>query len=272
MAGPAGRRDAVLVCGGRWHDFDHARVELLTELAAHEQVRTRVFEDYSATGALLTADLLITYTCDVRPTLQQQELLQRFVARGGRWLALHGTNAAIDPPVPGGPRIFTTPDAFGELTKVLGSRFRGHPPITPYQVDIDRPRHPLVQDIDPFEVSDELYVSEIVGPLDVLASTYFDGACPGFADADDTGDGRQPVLYLREEGAGSVCYFTLGHCRGRFDVQDLGVDDTGVRDLGSWTSPAFRTLLTRCVRWAVEGPWWDGPEPSSTREGSLRDF
>ena len=27
MAGPAGRLDAVLVCGGRWHDFDHARLQ-----------------------------------------------------------------------------------------------------------------------------------------------------------------------------------------------------------------------------------------------------
>jgi len=27
MAGPAGRLDAVLVCGGRWHDFDYARYQ-----------------------------------------------------------------------------------------------------------------------------------------------------------------------------------------------------------------------------------------------------
>jgi uncharacterized protein len=67
MAGPAGRVDAVLVCGGRWHDFDFARHQLLGALGDWEQVRTRVFEDYRSLDALERADLLISYTCDVRP-------------------------------------------------------------------------------------------------------------------------------------------------------------------------------------------------------------
>ncbi|MEH0631599.1 hypothetical protein [Streptomyces stelliscabiei] len=66
MAGPAGRLDAVLVCGGRWHDFDHARLRLLELLAEHPRVRTTVFQDYARTAALDEADLLVTYTCDVR--------------------------------------------------------------------------------------------------------------------------------------------------------------------------------------------------------------
>ena len=97
MAGPAGRLDAVLVCGGRWHDFDFARHQLLGALGDWEQVRTRVFEDYHCLDALKRADLLITYTCDVRPAPEQQDGLAEFVQRGGRWLALHGTHSAIDP-------------------------------------------------------------------------------------------------------------------------------------------------------------------------------
>ena len=46
MPGPGGRLDAVLVCGGRWHDFDYARHQLLGLLGEREQVRTRVFSDY----------------------------------------------------------------------------------------------------------------------------------------------------------------------------------------------------------------------------------
>src|SRR5260370_18556 len=155
MAGPAGRVDAVFGCGGRWHDFAFVRHQLLGALGDWEQVRTRVFEDYCRPEALERADLLVTYTCDVRPTPEQQDALVQFVERGGRWLALHGTHSAIEPP-----------DASGVCT---------------------------------------------------------------------------------------VCYFALGHCRGRFDVQDLGVDDLGRRDFGSWEVPEFGTVLGRCLAWAVTG-------------------
>lgn len=253
MAGPAGRLDAVLVCGGRWHDVDYARLRLLELLGEHPQVRTRVFEDYSCLDALAVADLLVTYTCDVRPDRAQQDALAGFVARGGRWLALHGTNAAIDPPPPGGPRVFTTPPVLGRVPEVLGSRFLGHPPIEPYRVEVTDPDHPLVAGVAPFEVSDELYVCELHPPLDVLLHSRFTGACRGFAEADTTDDEPRPVLYTRRHGDGTVVYFTLGHCRGRYDMQDLGVDDTGRVDRGSWVVPEFATVLQRCVSWAVSG-------------------
>ncbi|MGN6500768.1 MAG: hypothetical protein ACTHKM_11550, partial [Tsuneonella sp.] len=61
------RIDCVLICGGVWHDFDFARLELLKLLAEDPRVRTRVFEDYSNIEAIRAADILITYTCDVTP-------------------------------------------------------------------------------------------------------------------------------------------------------------------------------------------------------------
>lgn len=252
MGGSAGRFDVVLVCGGRWHDFDYARLEVLRRLAEHETVRTRVFEDYAAVRALDRADLLVTYTCDVRPDAFQQQALVDYVAGGGRWLALHGTNSAIVPPPPGGPKRYTTPRLLGEVAKVLGSQFLAHPPIAPYRVDITQPDHPLVAGIEPFEVTDELYVCELHGDLDIVLHTTFTGHCPGFAEGDATDDDPvRPVLYLHPYGDGQVCYFTLGHCRGRFDVQDLGIDDLGRADRGSWTSPAFSTVLDRGLRWGL---------------------
>ena len=143
MPGPGGRLDAVLVCGGRWHDFDYARYQLLGLLGEREQVRTRVFADYSVFGALERADLLISYTCDVRPTAAEQDALASFVSRGGRWLALHGTHSAIDPPsVPGG--VYRTPRVLGRFAEVLGGQFLAHPPIAPYTVQVTAPSHPLV--------------------------------------------------------------------------------------------------------------------------------
>lgn len=254
MSGPAGRLDVVLVCGGRWHDFDTARLELLARLARREHVRTRVFEDYAQTAALDSADLLISYTCDVRPDEAQQAALAAYVGSGGRWLALHGTNSAIDPPTPGAPKLYRTPRVLGEVPRVLGSQFLGHPKIAPYTVEVTEPSHPLVQGISAFEVTDELYVSELHGELDVLLHTSFVGPSPGFEESaagEDPAGERRPVLYLHRYGAGEVCYLTLGHCRGRFDMQDRGIDDLGVIDRGSWDTPEYTTVLDRCIDWCL---------------------
>ncbi|WSQ14047.1 ThuA domain-containing protein [Streptomyces sp. NBC_01231] len=253
MAGPAGRLDAVLVCGGRWHDFDYARLRLLDLLGGHPHVRTTVHQDYDCLPALEQADLLVTYTCDVRPRPSQRAALARFVERGGRWLALHGTNSVIEAPTARGPRLFTTPRLLGDLAGVLGSQFLAHPPIEPYEVRVTRPDHPLVEGIQPFTVADELYVCELHGELEVLLHAEYTGPCRGFEEGDTAAldDAPRPVLYLKRHGRGEVCYFTLGHCRGRYDVQDLGVADTGRVDRGPWETPAFLTVLGRCVERVV---------------------
>ncbi|HQV57926.1 MAG TPA: ThuA domain-containing protein, partial [Ilumatobacteraceae bacterium] len=245
----------VLVCGGRWHDFDHARLELLTALATTPHARTRVFENYDCIDALTAADLLITYTCDVRPDPAQQEALVNFVARGGRWLALHASNSAIDAPSPGAERIYTTPRAFGPVAAVLGSQFLAHPPIAPYQVQVTQPDHPLVAGVEPFTVTDELYISELHPPLDVILHADYTGACRGFAEGQTTDHDPRPVLYTRPHGDGMACYFTLGHCRGRYDMQDQGIDDLGKVDRGSWDVAEYRTVLGRCLAWGLGGAW-----------------
>jgi hypothetical protein len=250
-----GRVEVVLVTGGRWHDMDFARLRLLGELARHDRVRTRVFEDYGCGDALRGADALVTYTCDVRPDAAAQDALVEFVTRGGRWLALHGTNSAIDPPPPGGPRLFRTPRVLGPVAGVLGSQFLGHPPIAPYRVEVAGD-DPLVAGVPPFTTTDELYVSELHPPLRVLLQARYRGPCRGFPDGDATDDEPRPVLYRKATGAGEVCYFTLGHCRGRFDVRDLGVEDLGTRDRGSWDGPEFGLVLSRCVAWAAYGDAW----------------
>jgi uncharacterized protein len=253
---PGGRVDAVLVCGGRYHDFDYARREVLAELGAFDRVKTRVFEDFACAepgGALEEADLLVTYTCDVRPSRAQQRGLDAFVAGGGRWLALHATNSALDPPArfgSGGP--FRTPRAFPIMAEVLGSQFLAHPPMAPYRVEVTDPEHPLVAGIESFEVEDELYCADLHGPLTILLHTRFTGRCPGFEEAEWPEDDLRPVLYLKTTGAGSVCYFTLGHCRGPVDMQDFMAEYPRVEN-GSWAVPEFRIVLGRCVRWGVTG-------------------
>ncbi len=76
------RIDVVLVAGGLWHDFDFARLELLKLLAEHEEFRVRCQPDFEDTtwlepGGPFQARILVTYTCDVRPSPRAQQVIRR---------------------------------------------------------------------------------------------------------------------------------------------------------------------------------------------------
>lgn len=235
--------------------MDFARWQLLQGLDAHDRVRTRVFEDYDCDGALKQADALISYTCELRPEAQTQKALADFVSGGGRWLALHASNSVLDPPESGGRSTFRAPRALGPVAEVLGSQFLAHPPIAPYVVEVAGD-DPLVAGLTSFTTTDELYICELHPPLRVLLQTHYSGSCRGFEEGIVDDDQPRPVLYRKVTGAGEVCYFTLGHCRGRYDVQDLGIEDLGRRDRIAWATPEFREVLTRTLAWAAYGDDW----------------
>ena len=97
------------MCGGVWHDFDFARLELLKLLAEDERIRVEVASDYRDVDAIAATDVLVTYTCDVRPTEEQQAVLRPVGGRRRTLDSLHGTNSAIDPPAVKGEGPYTTP-------------------------------------------------------------------------------------------------------------------------------------------------------------------
>ena len=90
-----GRVNVAFVCGGKYHDMDYARAEILRALLETPHLRTRVFEDYSNLDAICAADCLLTYTVDVLPDDAGAQRLHDFVASGRRWFALHGTNSVL---------------------------------------------------------------------------------------------------------------------------------------------------------------------------------
>jgi type 1 glutamine amidotransferase len=246
MAETEGRRiNAVLVAGGKYHDIDYARLEILKLLAEDERIRVRVFEDYSNLEAIAACDFLITYTCDVTPSLVEQEALRAFVERGGRWYALHGTNSILRFLQNG---KVDSPRWAPHFMQTLGSMFVAHPPIMPYRVTVADPGHELVRGVEPFEANDELYLSEYYGKLHVLLETEFEGEATGFVEA-DWPKAKHPVFYLHPIGEGAVLYLTLGHCRGHYDMQPM-VDFYPVKERGSWALPVFYDLLRRGIGWA----------------------
>lgn len=243
------RARCMLVVGGKYHDMEYARRELLAALGTDDRVTTQCFVDYDRYDLLQQSDFLVSYTCDVAPSLEGQRALRDFVTRGGRWLALHGTNSLLDFRADG---KVTAPRVAPLFMEILGTTFVAHPPIEPYLVEVVRGDDPLVEGITPFLVTDELYLMEWHAELDVLLDTAFVGRADGFAE-NEWPAARHPVLYRRRLGAGEVLYFTLGHCRGHYDMRPL-VDFWPQIDRGSWEFPEYRTILARAIAWAAGLP------------------
>jgi hypothetical protein len=96
---PPPRIDVVLIAAGKYHDIDFARLELLKLLAEDECMRVRVFEDYANLDAIRRARLLVTYTCDVVPSLEQQEALRAWVeGEGAGWRCTAPTRSCVSLP------------------------------------------------------------------------------------------------------------------------------------------------------------------------------
>jgi uncharacterized protein len=250
MATRESRIDVLLVVGGKYHDFDFARLQLLLLLSENHQFRVRVQPDYEDTSTLDSTSILISYTCDVRPSLHAQQRIRQWVEQGGRWVALHGTNSAL-----GDASIHpvSTPRAFPLWVDTLGSQFISHPQIQPYRVEVSDPHHWLVAGIDAFEATDELYLSEYHNrhELTPLLHTAWTGTTPGFVDSDWTDcDPIHFVMYLRTLGEGAVLYNTLGHCRGHFDMAPIRSWWPTI-ERGAWDTPQFIELLRRSLRWAT---------------------
>ena len=249
------RIDVVLICGGEWHDIDFARSELLKLLAEDERIRTRVFENYdNAHAALSDAEIHVTFTSNVVASLETQQVLRTFVEQGGRWFALHGTNSFVRFLSPEGADygslLVDAPRWAPLMMETLGSQFIAHPPIGPYKVEVGQPDHPLVTDIEPFETTDELYLLETHGDLEVLLYTEFEGEAPGFVE-DKWPKQKHPILYLQTVGEGKILYFTLGHCRGHYDM--VGITDYYPEvERCSWELPVFYKILRRGIAWASD--------------------
>ncbi len=243
------RVDVTLVAGGKYHDIDFARRELLGLLAEHEELRVRVQPDYEDTSGIERSSILVSYTCDVRPSEAAQRAIRAWVEGGGRWVALHGTNSALDL---GGPNGVDAPRVFPLWADTLGSQFIAHPPIQPYRVEVTDAAHWLVAGVEPFETDDELYLSEYGdrAALHPLLHTTWQGDARGFVEHDwTTADAQHLVMYVRELGAGAVLYNTLGHCRGHYDMAPVAAYYPRVERC-SWDKPVYYELLRRSLRWA----------------------
>ncbi len=240
--------NVYLVCNAKYHDTNFARLELLKLLAENEDIHTRVAENFSDTEAILAADLLITYTCDLRPTEAEQVALSDFISGGGRWFALHATNALLEF-VEGGK--VDTPDLAPKFMQVLGSRFIAHPANQKISIHVTDVAHPLTAEIEDFEVEDEEpYYCEPTGEQSVLLEASYNIPSSGYVQSEyGTDRASHPQMYIHPYGSGEVLYLSLGHCTGKHDMKPLADIVPVVR--GSWNSPTYYELLRRGIRWGI---------------------
>ncbi|QXQ07130.1 ThuA domain-containing protein [Sphingosinicellaceae bacterium] len=244
MSAALTRIDAHFVAAGKYHDIDFARLELLKLIYEHPEIRTSVSNDYSDIARLEACSLLITYTCDLMPSAAELVAIKAWLERGGRWLALHGTNSILEF-TDGG---VATPELRPDVMELLGTQFKAHPPIGPFTVEVCDSDHELSRGIADFEVIDELYLSKTLAPIRTLMRTTFTGEATGFVDA-NWQDAVVPILYLRDIGKGQILYNTLGHCRGHHDLPMVPFYAHPERC--AWNYPVYYELLRRGLRWAM---------------------
>ena len=252
-----------LITGGRFHDTNFAKQELLRLIQQLDVSCIEVGSDFSETKQILDSDFLITYTCDVRPTVNQQKTLKKFIERGGRWFALHGTNSLLDFDTTNGPiEAFGVtipgfpfaPNLAPDYMKLLGTRFVTHPPIQPFEVTVTQPNHPLVHGITDFITEDEPYCCEIVADINILLASRYDGkSMSELPEGWENPEAVHPQMYLRELGDGEILYLMLGHCCGQFDMQPIMDECDTVKC--NWDLPVYYTLLERGLAWGVSGKY-----------------
>ena len=245
--GKSDRLDVYLVAGGKYHNIDYARLELLKLLAEQPRLKIQVGADYSDIEAIVEADFIISYTCDVMPSAEDTQKLCDAVRGGKKWFALHGTNSILQFLEDGRVNSPRDNEPFMEL---MGSQFLSHPPIAPYDIEVSDPDHPLVKDIPTFSVDDELYLCVHHGEQHTLLHTQWSGITEAFVDCEWESDEPRACMYLRPYGEGEVLYLTLGHCRGKYDMQPM-MEEYPEPEFGAWKTDEYYELLRRGIRWAM---------------------
>lgn len=246
-----------LVCGGR-HDFGYPRLELLKLIAEDDRRQVTCAQDFSDIEALENSRLLISYTDNIAPSESQLAALESFIERGGRWLALHATNALLT--FQDGPSFefnnvtYPGPIAPADIAPgfmdLIGCKFIAHLPPTEFTVKPSTKEHPITSGLKPFDTMDEGYFLELAERTEVLLESRYTGTAPEFAARHWDEDVSRPIMTIAERGRGSVVYCTLGHVQGRFQLRPALEEAPVIRC--SWGNPDFAELMRRSIAWGCE--------------------
>ena len=169
-------------------------------------LRARVISDDPADlndANLARFDVILNFASSLEQNEEQIGALLRAVEGGSGFVGLHGATTTFRTSRP--------------YIAMVGSRFSHHPPLGHYTVDRIARDHPVTAGLEPFTLEDELYhLADVADDIQVLAW------------AED-----QPMVYVRQHGAGRVCYIAPGH-----DQRAIG-------------RPEYARLVHQAIAWAA---------------------
>jgi type 1 glutamine amidotransferase len=166
------------------------------------------------TPATAEADVFVIYRSSITFDRRQQQALSDLVTDGKGLVVLHASN------------LFGFGDggldADRAAFELVGSRYISHGDSgSEGRIDVKlRGTHPVTRHMSDFAIDDEFYVLEYAADVRVLAER-------------STSTGMEPIAYVRDHGAGRVCYIALGH------------------DARAWGNPYFRQLVRQATLWAA---------------------
>ncbi|NLB34281.1 MAG: ThuA domain-containing protein [Elusimicrobia bacterium] len=178
----------LFIVGGDSHDFSTN-----SEIISKELEQSGVFElkncmDLSEGLRMLDKDikLLILYYCGGNLKKEEEFLLSNWVNEGGGFLGIHSAAAS-----------FRNSEAYQRL---LGCRYRGHTNYAAFQLNIRGEDHSSLSELtaEKYLVFDEIYLIDIIGEVEVLASVKFSGK-------------EIPLVWAAKRGKGRLFFIGLGH-------------------------------------------------------------
>lgn len=214
-----GRKGALILLGGSWHDFAGFAASVSPLLAAAGLTPAPTY-DPDDLLRLRGGDweLVVLYTCLGGPgdgaghtvlaglADRQVAALTAWVRGGGALLGMHSATVMGE----SGPG----------LGALLGGTFVSHPARHAFTVYPMATPHAIIEGIEAFTIDDELYLHRCETGLDVHAVAVEGGVA-------------HPMVWTRREGKGRVAYLAPGH------------------DAATWGHPSFQTLLRQTAGWAI---------------------
>lgn len=158
-------------------------------------------------------DLIVLYAAMGGYSAARVARLVSLVETGTGLIVVH--SSAVFPTADGHP--VPPHDALFEL---FGVRYESHGPqphSSRFEVRLDE--HPVTARVVPFTIEHEHYRLEITPSTRVVAYR-------------ETAVGREPIVTVRDEGDGRICFLQLGH------------------DMRSMREPAVRRLIENAAAWA----------------------
>jgi len=214
----------LIFSGANNHNWQETTPELERILKSDPKFEVTITDHPETITAeeLAQYDVIVSnWNCIRKPHLAWPEAVRRafiqFVKNGGGHVMVHA-----------GGSSFNDWAEYHEIAAYWG-KDTGHGPIHEFKVKPTGSEHPIVQGIEPFVTTDELWHGTCFPATSTVLMSVF-------SSKDKGGSGKEePVLTVNRFGKGRCVNFMLGH------------DGRAMKNAG------FEVLLSRSVEWAVTG-------------------